>query len=225
LSRVTCTLVKLEDNLESENLEINLEHIMGEHRYQRIMVLWWMSQGALNLVGPLHEMPRKSDNILPKFDPEISGSPGDHLNNFFLATHMLNVQHEDTVCRLFPYTFSSRASTWYFSLSPNSITSWDNFERVFIRKFRERKIIASLYKELGAIKMDKRKKVKYFNQIFLNVLTKFTNDTAPSQSLAIEYYMASLIPSMGMFFKGDNKKTLALNFDEDRNGGNRIILL
>jgi hypothetical protein len=66
-----------------------------------------------------------------------------------------------------------------FQLPPSSITSWDDFERVFIRKFRERKTIASLYKELGAIKMDKREKVKYFNQIFLNVLTKFTNDTTP----------------------------------------------
>jgi hypothetical protein len=97
---------------------------------------------------------------------------------------------------------------------PSSITSWDDFERVFIRKFGERKTTTSLYKELGAIKMDKREKVKYFNQIFLNVLTKFTNDTTPAQSLAIEYYTTTLIPSIGMFVKQANKNTLALNFDE-----------
>jgi hypothetical protein len=95
-----------------------------------------------------------------------------------------------------------------------SITEWDDFERLFIRKFGERKMTASLHKELGAIKMDKKEKVKYFNQRFLNVLIKFPHDVAPAQSLAIEYYMTMLTPSIGMFVKRDNKNTLALNFDE-----------
>jgi hypothetical protein len=118
------------------------------------------------------------------------------------------------VCRLFPYTFSGKASTWYFILPPGSITEWDDFERLFIRKFGERKTTASLHKELGAIKMDKKEKVKYFNQRFLNVLIKFPHDVAPAQSLAIEYYTTTLTPSIGMFVKRDNKNTLALNFDE-----------
>jgi hypothetical protein len=72
-------------------------------------------QGDLNLAEPLHEMPRKPEKLLPKFDPDRPGSPEDHIKNFFLATLLLNVQHEDVVCRLFPYTFSGRASTWYFN--------------------------------------------------------------------------------------------------------------
>jgi hypothetical protein len=79
------------------------------------------------LDGKLHEMPREFDKVLPKFDPDKSGSPEDHLNNFFLATHLLNVQHEDMVCRIFPYTFSRKAYTWYFSLPSGSITEWDDF--------------------------------------------------------------------------------------------------
>jgi hypothetical protein len=50
--------------------------------------------------------------------------------------------------------------------------------------------------------------------MFLNVLIKFLHDIAPSQSLAIEYYMATLTPSVGMFVKMDKNNTLALNFDE-----------
>jgi hypothetical protein len=73
---------------------------------------------------------------------------------------------------------------------------------------------ASLHKELGAIKMDKKEKVKYFNQRFLNVLIKFPHDVAPTQSLEIEYYTTTLTPSIGIFVKRDNKNTLALNFDE-----------
>jgi hypothetical protein len=134
----------------------------------------WLSEGALNLAEPLHEMPRKPEKLLPKFDPDRPGSPEDHIKNLFLATHLLNVQHEDVVCRIFPYTFVGRASTWYFNLPPNSITSWEDFEKDFIGKFGERKTIISLYKELGAIKMEKREKVKDFNQCFTTILTNFT---------------------------------------------------
>jgi len=56
--------------------------------------------------------------------------------------------------------------------------------------------------------------VKDFNQQFLTVLTKFTIGMAPSKSLAIDYYIVALIPSIGMFFKRANRDTLALNFDE-----------
>jgi hypothetical protein len=68
---------------------------------------------------------------------------------------------------------------WYFILPPHSISSWEYFENVFIRKFRDRKTTTSLYNKFGAIRMDKREKVKYFNQIFLNVLNKSTVDIAP----------------------------------------------
>jgi hypothetical protein len=70
-----------------------------------------------------------------------------------------------------------------------------------MRKFGERKTIASLHNELGAIRMDKRERVKDFNQIFLNVLIKFPHDVTLAQSLAIEYYTTALTPSIGMFVK------------------------
>jgi hypothetical protein len=100
----------------------------------------------------------KSDKLLPKFDPDKCESQEDHVNNFFLDIHLLNVQHKDVVCRLFPYTFLGISSTWYFILPPRSITSWDDFERVFIKKFRERKTTASMHKELGAIMMEKKRR-------------------------------------------------------------------
>jgi len=156
-------LVELEDYLKGEQLEIILEQIKQENTNYREVIPRWRDEGAINLGGPLHEMPRKFDEGLAKFDPDKLGSPEDHLNNFFLDTHLLNVQHEDVVCMLFPYNFSGRASTFYFILLVGSISDLDDFERLFIRKFGERKMTASLHKELGAIKMDKKEKVKYFN--------------------------------------------------------------
>jgi hypothetical protein len=79
----------------------------------------------------------------------------------------MNVQHEDIVCRLFPYTFENKASTWYYNLS--SIRSWDTFEKYFISKFREEKTPTMLFKELVSLKMEKKEKVNYFNQFFTTI--------------------------------------------------------
>jgi hypothetical protein len=159
-------------------------------------------------------MPTEYDKVLPKFDPDKSRSLEDHLNIFFLDTHLPNVQHEDVVCRIFPYAFSCKESTWYFIFPPGSITEWDDFERLFIGKFGERKMTSSMHKELGAINMDKKEKAKDFNQRFLNVLIKFPHDVAPTQCLEIEYYTIMLTPSIAIFVKRDKKNKLKLSFDE-----------
>jgi hypothetical protein len=133
----------------------------------------WMSQGALNIPGQMHDLPKHPERLLPKFDPDKSCSPEYHINNFYLAIHLLDVQHEDVVCRLFPYTFENKASTWYYNLLVRSIRSWDNFEKYFISKFEDEKTPAMLFKELVALKMEKKEKVKYFNQCFTTILNKF----------------------------------------------------
>jgi hypothetical protein len=60
------------------------------------------------------------------------------------------------VCRLFPYTFENKDSTWYFNLPPRSITSWNEFEKAFIGKFGEEKTPTALFKELVALTMEKK---------------------------------------------------------------------
>ena len=48
----------------------------------------------------------------------------DHIKQFMLSLRLFDVQHEDVVCSLFPYTFVGQASTWFFSLAAGSIASW-----------------------------------------------------------------------------------------------------
>jgi hypothetical protein len=146
-------------------------------------------------------MPRKEEKLLLKFDPDWPSSPKDHVKKIFLVICLLNVRHEDVVCRIFPYTFAGRASTWYFNLPPSSLTSWEDFEKAFIGNFGEPKTTAALYKELEAIKMEKREKGKDLNQRFITILTKFIVETTPLQSLSIEYYTSALVPSISMFVK------------------------
>jgi hypothetical protein len=113
----------------------------------------------------LHDMPKHPEKFFPKFDPDREYSPEDHIKKFTLVVRLMNVQYEDVFCRLFPYTFENRASTWFFSLAHASITSWRIFETIFIEKFGEHKTLTTtLILDLSRIKMDIKEKVKDFNK-------------------------------------------------------------
>ena len=117
----------------------------------------------LNLASPLHDLPKNPEKVLPKFDFGKGVSAKDHLQSFYLALNLLNVEHEDVVCRLFQYTFEPKASSWYFSLQSNSILNWDGFEKAFLGKFGNQKTVAILIKELLSMRMGNKEKVQEFN--------------------------------------------------------------
>jgi hypothetical protein len=97
----------------------------------------WLARDSLEILGWVHNLPQHTKTLLPKYDPEISRLPEDHIKNFILAIRLMNVQHEDVMYRIFPYTFENSASTWYFSFPVGSITSWTKFQKDFLDKFAE----------------------------------------------------------------------------------------
>jgi hypothetical protein len=92
----------------------------------------------------------------------------------------MNVQHEDLVCRRFPYTFENSTSTWYFNLLVGSITSWTKFQNDFLEKFAEETTTGALMVELFATTMSSKEKVKDFNQRFTTILNKFQPKSKPT---------------------------------------------
>jgi hypothetical protein len=92
----------------------------------------------------------------------------------------MNVQHEDVVCRLFPYTFNNSASTWYFNLPVGSITSWMKFQKDFLDKFAEETTTGDLMAELLASTMSSKENLKDFNKIFTTILKKFQHESKPN---------------------------------------------
>ena len=86
------------------------------------------------------------------------------------------------ICRLFPYNFVRKASTWLFSLTVGSITCWQQFETDFLTQFGDDKTYGVLFFELSRIKLDKRERVKDFNQRFINLLNRIPDNLAVSES-------------------------------------------
>jgi hypothetical protein len=128
----------------------------------------------------------------------------------------MNIQHEDLVCRIFPYTFDNLDSTWYFNLPVGSITSWTKFQKYFLDKFAEETTIGALMVELFTATMSSKEKVKDFNQWFTIILNKFQPKAKPTQELQIEVYANALPASISMFLKRASKHTLVENFEETK---------
>ena len=124
-----------------------------------------------------------------------------------LSLRLLDVQHEDVVCRLFPYTFVAQASTWFFSLATKSIAAWKQFETSFLSLFGDDRTSRVLVLELSRIRFEKNEKVKYFNQRFINLLNHIPEK--PAESIQVEFYTAALPPAIAMFVKAREKGTLA----------------
>jgi hypothetical protein len=127
---------------------------------------------------------------------------------------LINFQNEDTVCRLFPYTFENSYSMWYFNLSVGSITSWTKFQKEFLDKFVEKTTMGDLMAKLFLATRSLKERVKDFNQIFMTILNKFQPVAKPTQELQIEVYANALPASISMFIKRVAKQTLVENFEE-----------
>jgi hypothetical protein len=60
--------------------------------------------------------------------------------------------------------------------------------------------------------INKKEKVKYFNQIVITLLTRIPDN--PIEAVQIEFYIATLPPLVSMFVKRKEIQTLADNFVE-----------
>ena len=61
--------------------------------------------------------------------------------------------------------------------------------------------------ELSRMICDKKDKIKDFNQRFINLLNRIP--VKPAKSIQLEFYTTALPPSIAMFVKARQKRTLA----------------
>lgn len=84
----------------------------------------WRTIDALSIPSALNALPKSLENLLPKFDLDNDELLKDNIKQFMLTLRLMNLQHKDVVCRLFPSTFQGKASIWFFNLDPRSIALW-----------------------------------------------------------------------------------------------------
>jgi hypothetical protein len=173
----------------------------------------WLATDSIVVPSAQHPLPKHPDKLLSKFDPDNDVTPEDHIKPFMLSLRLMDVQHEYVVCRLFPYTFVGKASTWFFSLTTGSIASSQQFENDFLSQFRDVKTSRVLFLEISRIKINKKENLKEFNQRFINICNKIPDN--PTESIQVEFYIVALPPPIAMFVKAKEKITLEFFFIKD----------
>ena len=104
-----------------------------------------------------------------------------------------NVIHEDVVCKMFPYMFEGKSSTWYFSLEASSIPSWDVFSELFTQNFGDDKTPEELVIELSSMKTKGKERVKDYNHWFSYLKNRIPNTILTIEELLVAYYIKGLL--------------------------------
>jgi hypothetical protein len=172
----------------------------------------WLTIDSIALPSPTHPLSKKPQNFIPKYDLDDNISREQHIKQFMDALKLMNVEHEDVVCRLFPHTLQGKATKWFFNLAPRSVTSWDKFEEAFVAEFSVEETPGILPLDLLGIRMNENEKVKYFNERFMSLLNGIP--IKPIEIVQIEHYVSALPPNIAMFVKTQRKLTLVANFAE-----------
>ena len=64
----------------------------------------WITIDVIDIPSPTHPLPKKPQKFLPKYDPDDHISPELHIKQFMDALKLMNVEHDDVVCRISTHT-------------------------------------------------------------------------------------------------------------------------
>ena len=76
----------------------------------------WLTIDSIDIHGPTHPFPKNTQKFLPKYDPDDDVLPLHHIKKFMYALNLMNVEHEDVVCRLFPHTLQEKLQNGFLIL-------------------------------------------------------------------------------------------------------------
>lgn len=85
--------------------------------------------------GGIHDFPRNPDKFCSKFYYLGGRMANEHIEAFKDAVVRNNIEHQDVLYRIFPYSLGKNEYNWYLTLPTNSISGWDVLEKSFIDQF------------------------------------------------------------------------------------------
>ena len=158
----------------------------------------WEFNNALSLQGPLHELPRKGVDLLPRFKGEGNASANEHIRKYESIICLLNVVHEDVVCRLFPLTLEGKDFCWFNVLPIHSVHNWSQFKKLFENSFDNYDPI-KIHNNLYEMQVNDGESINDFNIHFQQVFLSLHEKHRPSTNIMLECYVQSLPKDMAMF--------------------------
>ena len=91
-----------------------------------------------NVAAEHFEIKSSTIQMLPSFYGRTNEDPYNHLDEFLGICTTIKLQHftDDALkLRLFPFSLKDKAKHWLSSLAPNSIKSWAQLQKEFLKKY------------------------------------------------------------------------------------------
>jgi hypothetical protein len=153
------------------------------------------------ILGYPRQMPPTSKRWFPKF----TGGNGEraelHMSEFY-SYFMLNPvadEAEDIVMKLFSKTLHGDAKKWYDNLPNASITSMDQFEEVFLKKWGiQPEDIPILQKNLEDIKQGENETLFDFQSRFEGILFRIPATHYPGEEYIVHLYTHAILAHLGL---------------------------
>jgi hypothetical protein len=92
-----------------------------------------LHRSPLSLQGEVHPLPDISMEKFPTFCGNVSEYAEKHLIKFESACEIFNVAQNDVACRLFILNLKEDVNEWFYSMLPETITSWDVLALILVR--------------------------------------------------------------------------------------------
>jgi hypothetical protein len=163
------------------------------------------------ILGYPRRMPPKYEKWLPRF----TGSDGErvdyHMSDFwaFFQLHPISDDAEDLVMKLFSATLHGNARKWYDDLPVASITSMDQLEETFLKRWGMKlEDIQTLLKELEYAKQTENETVRDFRDRFNRLLYQIPGNHHPEDKYLLYLFTNALLVHLGFLLSKKRPKTL-----------------
>jgi hypothetical protein len=163
------------------------------------------------IMGYPRQMPLRYEKWLPRFTGNDGVIAEDHMDNFwaFFQLHPISDDAEDLAMKLFSATLHGNARKWYDNLPDANITSMDQLEETFLKKWNIKiEDICMLIKRLEYMKQTENETVKEFHTRFENLLHQIPRSHHPEDRYLAYLYTNALLVHLGFLLSKKGPRSI-----------------
>jgi hypothetical protein len=95
------------------------------------------------------------------------------------------IEHDDVMVRVFMQTLIGLSYEWYMSLPTRSISSFDDFDTMFMTMYSPSMAYHTLLTYFTQIHLKKGEKIRYFNLRFFKMLNQIPEEKRPNNPVML----------------------------------------
>ncbi|KAH9294313.1 hypothetical protein KI387_040483, partial [Taxus chinensis] len=127
------------------------------------------------------DIPKTTLINLPLFNGNGDQSPIDHIQDIANHCAIHNAIEENVCLRFLVLSFRGKAKDWFSSLTPQSISTWDQLGEQFYNRFKENADVIVLMEHLNTIQRASMEYISDFNIRFKRTWHIIHQEFRPSQ--------------------------------------------